>query len=135
MGQESHLISSVGVEVSWRLGLTVQTRLPEVPAGEELQAGQFLLEETEEPQALQVSHLRTSGTPRMKTALLIPEKKCSRNSPTDHLACPLRPEHPEAQPLLLPFLRAVGRTGPLWPGPKGWRSPQPESGDICNHGS
>lgn len=40
----------------------------------------------------------------MKTALLIPEKKCSRNSPPDHLACPLGLGHPEAQPLLLPFL-------------------------------
>lgn len=111
------------------MGLTVQTRLPEVPAREELQAGIFLLEEAEEPQALQVKYLRTSRTYRMKTALLIPEKKCSRNSPSDHLACPLGPDHLEAQPLLSPFLRAVCPIGPLWPGPKGWGSPWTESGE------
>lgn len=100
-----------------------------MPTGEELQAGQFLFKETEEPQALQVSHLRTSRTSRMKTALLIPEKKCSTNNPTDHLACPLGPDHPEAQPLLSPVLGAVGPIGPLWPGLKGRGSPQPESGE------
>lgn len=36
MGQEPYLTSTVGAEVGWRLGLTVQTRLPEMPAGEEL---------------------------------------------------------------------------------------------------
>lgn len=65
----------------------------------------------------------------METTLLIPENKCQTNSPSDHLACPLGPDHLEARPLLSPFPRAVGHLGPHWPAPRGWRSLQPESGE------
>lgn len=52
----------------------IQTRLPGLPTGEELQVGQFLFEEVQESQASQLTHRRTSITSKMETALLIPEK-------------------------------------------------------------
>lgn len=84
------------------MGSHSSNRLLGLSVGEEPREGQFLLEVVGEQQASRVTHPTATMASGMETTLLIPEKKCRRNIPSDHSAHSLGPGHLEAGPVLSP---------------------------------